>query len=227
MCYCLFSHSVVTTSSPNSADFWRERWEKNANLCGEDYYYDSLVFCQRHIDLEFDKKELNHQDKKRCLDPISIRMSQWYSEPICGGNDSQPIAFTRMNEDSSGTKRSQYQIPRPVVKDEERLARRKDDMPPPLTRRTNNPRIRDLPALTEFYLNTDKIHHATSEDACAQAWFNYSQSIFPKSIKKTCGNVEQILVSTYQRIILFNMGSFNRKSEFRKSQNLSNPIAKK
>ena len=112
---------------------------------------------------------LNHQDKKRGLDPISMRMSQWYNEPICGGNDSQPIAFTRMNEDSSGPKKSQYQIPRPVVKDEERLARRKDDLPPPLQRRVNNPRIRDLPAFTEFYLITDKIHHATSEDAYAQA----------------------------------------------------------
>ena len=57
------------------------------------------------------KIELNHQDKKRGLDPISMRMSQWYSEPICEGNDPKPIAFTRMNEDSSGPKK--VTIPNP------------------------------------------------------------------------------------------------------------------
>ena len=34
--------------------------------------------------------------------------------------------------------------------------------------------------------------------------FNYSQSMFPQSIKTTGGNVEQFQMSTYQRIILFN-----------------------
>ena len=100
-------------------------------------------------------------------------------------------------------------------------------MPPPLPRRIDDPRIREDPALTVFHSNTDKIHHATSEDAYAQAWFNHSQSVFPQSVKKTRGNVEQFHMSTYQCSILFNnMGSFSRKSEFRKSHNLSNPIAK-
>ena len=37
---CLFSPCVETISSSNSVDFWREIWEKNANVCGEDCYYD-------------------------------------------------------------------------------------------------------------------------------------------------------------------------------------------
>ena len=37
---------------------FRERWENNANFCDEDYHYDSLVFCQHHIDLEFDENKM-------------------------------------------------------------------------------------------------------------------------------------------------------------------------
>ena len=82
-------------SSPNSADFWRERWEKNVNLCGNDYYYDSLVFCQRHIDLVFDENRMEPARQEEGpgnagLNPVFLRMSPWYSEPMCGGNDSQP-----------------------------------------------------------------------------------------------------------------------------------------
>ena len=216
-------------SSSTSADFWRERLEKDANPCGEDYYYDSLMFCQRHIGLVFDESRMEpaRQEKgprNAGLDTICVRMSQWYSEPICGGNDSQPSSFKRMNEGSPGAKRPPYQIPRPVAKDEGRRARKKGDVPPPLLRRIVSPRILEDAATMEFYANTDKIHYATSEDAYARY---YSQSIFPQSVKKTGGNVEQFHMSTYQCSILFNnMGSFSRKSDLRKSQNMGNPVAK-
>ena len=60
-----------------------------------------------------------------------------------------------------------------------------------------------------------------------KAWFNYSQSMFPQSVKKKGGNVEQFHMSTYQCSIFFNnLDSFNRKNELRKPQNLSKPIAK-
>ena len=179
---CPFSASVVTMSSPNSADFWRERCEKNVNLCGKDYYYDSLVFCQSHIDLVFDENRMEPARQEEGpgnagLNQVCLRMSPWYSEPICGGNGSQPTALKRLNEDSTGVKK--ITIPNPKTcceRRRERLARRKDDMPPPLPRRIDSRRIREDPALTEFYLNTDNIHHATSEDAYAQAWFKYGQS---------------------------------------------------
>ena len=172
----------------------------------EDYHYDSLVFCQHHIDLEFDENRMEpaRQEEEPSyagLDPVCMRMSPWYSE----GDDSQPLASKGMNEDSSGAKRSQYQIPRLVAKDEERFARKKGEKPPPLPKRIDNPRIREDPALMEFCSNTDKIHQATSEDPYAQAWLNYSQSIFPQSVKKSGGNVEQFHMSTYQCSILFNI----------------------
>ena len=68
----------------------------------------------------------------------------------------QSVSFPAVSEE-------QHQIPRPVAKDEERLARKKDDMPPQLPRRSDNPRIREDPSLIEFYSKTDKIHHAGSE----------------------------------------------------------------
>ena len=57
-------------------------------------------------------------------------------------------------------------------------------MPPPLLKRVANPRIRDDQALHEFYLNSDKMHRATSDDAFTQAWFDYSQSVFPAICEK-------------------------------------------
>ena len=90
-----------------------------------------------------------------------------------------------------GIKGSPYQNSKARCKDKRRLARKRGDTPPPSSRRIDNPRIREDPALMEFCSNTDKIHQATSEDPYAQAWVNYSQSIFPQSVKKTGGNVEQ------------------------------------
>ena len=114
---CPFSPSVVTMSSPNSADFWRERWEKNVNLCGNDYYYDSLVFCQRHIDLVFDENRMEPARQEEGpgnagLNPVFLRMSPWYSEPMCGGNDSQPVAFKRQTEGSPGAKKITVPFPK-------------------------------------------------------------------------------------------------------------------
>ena len=101
------------------------------------------------------------------------------------------------------------------------------DMPPPVPKRVVNPRIRDDQAVHEFYSNSDKMHRATSDDASTQAWFDYSQSVFQQSVRKTGINVELNNVPTYQCSILFNnMGSFNQKSEFQRPENLNKPITK-
>ena len=77
---------------------------------------------------------------------------------------------------------------------------------------------------------SDKMHIATSYDVHThtQAWFDYSRSsIFPQSERKEGKVVEHFNVSTYQCSIFFNnLGSFNRKSEFRKPENLNKPITK-
>ena len=73
----------------------------------------------------------------------------------------------------------------PTEDDEERLAMRIGDMPPPLPGRVSNPRIRDDQALNELFSNSDKMHRATSDDAWTQAWFDYSRScIFTQSVRK-------------------------------------------
>ena len=101
------------------------------------------------------------------------------------------------------------------------------DMPPPVPERVANPRIRDDRAVQEFQSNSDKMHRATSDDAFTQAWFNYCRNVFSQSARKTGTNVDIYSVSTHQCSILFNnVGSFNRKSEFRKAENMSKPVTK-
>ena len=76
-------------------------------------------------------------------------------------------------------------------------------------------------ALNEFFSNSDKVHRATSDDAYTQAWFDYSRlTVFPQSVRKMGKDVQIFNVSTYQFSILFNnLGSLDRKSEFRKLEN--------
>ena len=110
----------------------------------------------------------------------------------------------------TGTDRTSYQVREPTEDDEQRLAMRQGDMSPPVPERVANPRIR------EDY-----------EDAFPRAWFNYCRNVFPHTVRKTGTNVDIHSVSTYQCGILFNnMGSFNRKSEFRKAENMSKPVTK-
>ena len=129
-----------------------------------------------------------------------------------------------MSDVFTGTSRTSHQEREPIENDEERLAMKRGGMPPPVPKRVANPRIRDDQALHEFYSNSDKMHRATSDDAFTQAWFDYSQSVFPQSVRKTMTNVELFNVPTYQCSILFNnMGSVNQKSEFRRPVNLNKP----
>ena len=71
------------------------------------------------------------------------------------------------------------------------------------------------------------MHRATSDDDFSQAWFDGRRNVFPQSVRKAGPDVNLKNVPTNQCSILFiNMGSFNRKSEFRKPENLNKPIAK-
>ena len=74
----------------------------------------------------------------------------------------------------TGKNRMSYQIREPVEHDEEKLAMKRGDTPPPLPERVDNPRIREAQAQMEFYSNSDKIH----------------RSIFPQSVRKTGTRVE-------------------------------------
>ena len=227
----LFSSSFLTMSSSEPIGVGRvNRWTRNPAVRLENYCYESLAFSWHIIDLVFDEETMKPEQRTEALanggiDPGTLRVSRWYQEPAREDEDSHFSSSSRVSDVCTGTNRTSYQGREPIENDEERLAMKRGDMPPPLPKRVANPRIREDQALHEFYLNFDKMHRATYDDASTQAWFDNSRSVFPQSERKTGTNFELFNVPTYQCSILFNnMGSFNWKSEFRRPENLNKPI---
>ena len=145
-----------------------------------------------------------------------MTMKQWYQKHNHVSDQKAP----------AGKNRASYHAREPIEDDDERLAMRKGDMPPPVLERVANPKITEARAAEEFRQNSEKMHHTTSEDAYTKAWFDYCRSAFPQSVRKASPDVNLHNVSTYQCSILFkNMGSFSRKSEFRKAENIDKPIS--
>ena len=98
-------------------------------------------------------------------------------------------------------------------------------MPPPVPERVANPRVREDGAVQNFQRNSGKMHRATFEKAYTGAWFDYCRSVFPQPVKKVAPDVDLCNVSPNKCSFLFNdMGSFNRKSEFRKADNMHKPV---
>ena len=120
------------------------------------------------------------------------------------------------------TDRASHHAREPIEDDDERLAMRKCDMHLPVPELVANPRNREDGARRECRQSSGKMHRATY----TKAWFDYCRSGFPQSVRKTGPDVNLKNVSTYQCSILFdNMGSFNRKSEFRKAVIIVKPIS--
>ena len=228
-----FSPSFVTMSSSKPIGVGRvNRWTRNSAERLENHYYESLAFSRHNIDLVFDEENMISErltvaPENAGIDPSIMRVSKWYQEPTREDDDPHIPSSIRVSDVFTGTNRTSYQEREPIENDEEWLAMKRGGMSPPVPKRVVNPRIRDDQALHEFYSNSDKMHRATSDVAFTQAWFDYSQSVFPQSVRKTGTNVELNNVPTYQCSILFNnMGSFNRKSEFQRPENLNKPITK-
>ena len=208
------------------------RWTRDSAQRIENHFYESLAFSRHNIDLVFDEETLKPErlteaPENASIDPSTMRVSKWYQEPTREDDDSHFSSSSRVSDVFPGTSRTSYQEREPIENDAERLAMKRGDVPPPSPQRVANPRIRDVQALHEFNSNSDKMRRATSDDGFTQAWFDYSRSVFPKSVRKTGTNVELFNVPTYQCSILFNnMGSFNPRSEFRRPENLNKPITK-
>ena len=87
------------------------------------------------------------------------------------------VKGTRLRERSEGAlEREEHLIKYgnqlPIEDDDERLATRQSDMPPPAPERVANPRIREDRAVQDFQCNSEKMHRATYEDAYTKAWFD-------------------------------------------------------
>ena len=68
----------------------------------------------------------------------------------------------------TGTDRASHQAREPIEDDEERLAMRQCDMPPPVPERVTNPRIRADQAVQDFQWDSEKMLRATYEELTQQ-----------------------------------------------------------
>ena len=81
--------------------------------------------------------------------------------------------------------------------------------------------IQEDQAVQDFQWNSEGMHLVTHEDAYTRACLDYCRSVLPQSVRKADPDADLFNVSTYQCSIFFNnMGSFHRKSPFRKAENV-------
>ena len=191
-----------------------DRLSQDEDKLREDYCCAALAFSRHTINLEFGEETMK-PEKATEAPRNAMKMKQWYQ-----GHD-------RVSDQKAptGMERASYQVREPIGNDDERLATRRGEMPPPAPKRLANPKIREDRAVQDFRQNSEKMHRATSEDANAKAWFDYCRCVFPQTVRKASPDADFNNVSTHQCSILFNnMRSFNRKSEFRKAENIDKPI---
>ena len=167
----------------------------------EDYYYESPPTSPRNAG----------------TDPSTTNMQQWYQKHNRVSDQKVP----------TGTNRASYHARETIKDDDERLAMRKGDLPPPVRERVANPRIREDRAVQGIPTELGKDAPCRSRRRPTQkAWFDSCRSVFPQSVRKAGPDVDLNNVSTYQCSILFNnVGSFSRKSEFRKAEIIDKPIS--
>ena len=178
-CVALPSSSMVTMA------VFIPRWVVNWNRLSpeedrlrEDYFYEALAFSRHTIDLEFDDETMRPEKATEATrnagrDPSTTTMKQWY----------QKHNRVRHQKAPTGTNRAPCHARDPIEDDDERLAMRHGDMPPPVPERIAHPRIREDRAVQDFRQNSEKMHRA-SEDAHTKAWFDYFRSVCPQSVRK-------------------------------------------
>ena len=116
-----------------------DRFSPGEDRHREDYYcYEALAFSRHTINLEFDDETMASEKATEALrnariDPSAMKMKQWYQ-----GHD-------RVNDQKAptGTDRASGQAREPIEDDDERLAMKQCDVPPPGPERVANPRVRE------------------------------------------------------------------------------------
>ena len=173
-----------------------DRWTRNATeRRRENHFYEALAFARHGINLVFDEENmkpdrLTKTPENAGIDPSTIRVSKRYHESTREDDDPHSPTSTRVSDIFTGVDKASNQVREPIENDEERLAMKRGDMPPPLPQRDANPRIREDQALQECFSNSDKTHPANPADEFTQAWFNYCRTVFPQSVRKTGTNVD-------------------------------------
>ena len=137
------------------------RWTRNSEQRCENSYHKALAFSGHSIDLVFDEEDMKPEkrteaSKNAGIDPISMRVSPWYQEPFRENDDSHFPSATRVSDAFTGMDRTSYQVPQHMENDDEWLAMKRGDKPPPVPERVADPIIREDHAVQEFRSNSDK-----------------------------------------------------------------------
>ena len=162
----LLSPSLVTMSSSKPIGVRTvNRLTEKADQRREDHCYEALVFSRHNIDLvlgeaNMEPEQLTKARENAGIDLSTMRVSICYKESTRKDDDPHSPSSNHMNNVVTGTNRSSYQARGPIENDEERLAMKRGDMPPPVPKRLANPRIREDQALLEFFeLGQDTPHY--------------------------------------------------------------------
>ena len=84
------------------------------------------------------------------IDPSTMKMKRWYQEPTREDEDPHFSSSSRVSDAVSGADRTSYQEREPIENDEERLAMKKDDMPPPVPERVANRKFEKIKHYRNF-----------------------------------------------------------------------------
>ena len=132
-----FSPSFVTILSSKPIGVGRvNRWTRNYAERLENYFYESLAFSRHSTNLVFDgwimkPERLTEAPENAGIDPGIIRVSNLYQETTSEDDDSHVIFSCRVSDAFTRTNGTSYQGREPIEDDEERLAMKRGEMPPP------------------------------------------------------------------------------------------------
>ena len=106
---------------------------------------EALAFSRHTINLEFDEETLmpekaTEAPRNAGTDPSATNMKQWNRGQDRVSDQKAP----------NGTDKASYHVREPIEGDDERLAMRQGDMPPPVRERVATPRIREDRAVQDF-----------------------------------------------------------------------------
>ena len=135
LCLCLALMNFLFSIEPPSSNFATMAVLTPRRVETEDYYYETLAFSRRSITLELDEENMKSErsamtPRNSGINPSTMKMQRWYPEPDRASDTTSLTGFDRPS----------YQAQEPIEGDEERLAMRQGDMPPPVPERIVNPR---------------------------------------------------------------------------------------